>query len=381
MASKIFVLMALVLLLVVPLSMAQYGYGSDEDKKAKPHLSVELASGCDGNVVTVTSGEDAVNNAKVTVMDMANGPIFSGNTGADGKISFTGCGLYVKVYASKNGYLSDSMSDNLIACGLCGQQTPGCTSDSQCSATQRCSGGNCVTVPCECGAVSNHQCAPYACCSDSQCGANQVCENHACKPKPEEKPPQYECTSDSGCADAKRCEIAAGAAGGTCVDVTGCGTVANHVLTPYECGDGPDCQACAAGKRCIDHTCIAVDLRGPETGFVGDDAPLTASEGGQPCADCDIVVTDPAGKKSTGRTDGNGGFTLPLNMQGTYTITLLKGGQPVKQITLQALPKATPQEEGKPSTALDGGSLLLLFGGLLVVIALGIIYWRGRGGK
>lgn len=326
----------------------------------------------------MTSGGDPVYNAKVTVMNVLDGPIFSGNTGEDGTVKFTGCGMDVMVYASKSGYLPDSMSKTLISCDRCGgQEQPGCSSDAQCAADKRCVNGACESVPCTCGIVQNHQCTRYACCADADCVAGMVCQDHVCKQKPAEKP---ECTSDADCAATKRCDIPVGAAGGNCVEVTGCGTVENHRLIPYECGTEAGCQPCPAGQQCVANKCVASDLEGPETGFVGDNAPLTATEDGKPCANCDLVITDPAGNTITGKTDENGAFSLPLKLAGNYTVALLKDGNPVKQITLQSLPKATPEEGGKP-TAIDFSLLLLLFGALLIVIALGIIYWRSRGGK
>jgi len=395
MTNKIFVLAILVLLAGLPVSMAQlppgfgydcqgyvgYGYEcSSHHEPARP-LDVGLSAGCDKNAVTVTYNGNTVSGAHVSVKDVDTADLIaSGETDADGKFAFEGCGMKVDVKASKSGYLSDLITESLISCLEC--KPPECTSDAQCPSDKQCVEEKCVPVPCECGAVRDHQCAEYACCSNSDCPQEQICDNHVCTPKP----PEFECRSDGNCAATKYCDIKAGAAGGSCKDVSvgDCGQISNHQFVPfsYECGTEAGCPTCVQGSVCIEHKCVASDVTCPSTGLVGDSKSCQASENGQACSNCDYQVTDPTGKNFTGQTDENGNFNLPLNTQGTYEVALLKNGQVVKIIQIKALPQAAPGENGnQTATGGDGLSSLLWLFAIVILIVLGIVYWRSRGGR
>jgi parallel beta-helix repeat protein len=363
------------------------GYGEDwhpfvaepehnDEETREESLSLGIDSSCDGAIVTVTAGGDPVEGATVAVDGSRVGTTDSG-----GNVEFgSSCGGSVRVHSTYSGYLPGDKTFDLIPCGECGEQnvTPGCTVDADCLASQRCHSGECAPVPCECGQIANHQCTPFACCSDSQCAADELCENHACKKKP-----QYECTTDAQCAGSDYCDIPVGAAGGSCKPVTGqCGSVRNHAFVAfgYECGTEPGCPSCPEGSSCTSHACISNnDLSCPSTGIVGDKKTCEAKENSVPCANCDYVVTDPAGKNSTGRTDENGNFDLPLNMQGTYKVALMKDGAVVKIIEVKAFPQAQPEEPAKPvASGPDLGMVTALLA-LLLLIVLGIAYWRSRG--
>lgn len=356
-----------------------YHYSCSQDNDEKPKtLDVTFSSTCDGNLVTVGGGG---NTAHVVVKDTSLNIIAAGST-SNGEFTFSGCDmddLYIKV--TKSGYAMKELSGkDTVSCSECGQnETPGCTLDSDCLSSQECVSGECVNVPCDCGKVENHQCVPYACCSDSQCAADELCENHVCTKKP-----PAECTKDAECPAAKYCDIPAGQTGGSCRDVTGnCGTVDNHVFVPYgyECGTESGCPSCQPGYACVDHKCIQNDVSCPTTGIVGDKKTCEAKENGKPCVNCDYVVTDPTGKNFTGKTDENGNFELPLNMQGIYKVALLKNGTIVKVIEVKAFPQAQPEEPEKPAAAgPDLGAMIALLA-LLLLIVLGIVYWRSRGQK
>jgi len=359
-----------------------YGYGYDEGDDDKPDqktLDVSLDSSCEENVVTVTSGGDPVSNADVTVFDLGTGlPIASGTTDGDGKFTFSGyptCSKDVRVYANKKGYSPENVHDSLISCTEC--EEGGCTSDDDCKDTEQCVEGECEPVPCDCGVVKNHECEEYECCSDSDCPEGQVCEDNSCKEEGEEPAP--ECTQDADCKDKEYCDMPAGQTGGDCKPVSGdCGYAEAHVWVNYECGDEPGCPSCPPRHVCENNVCVENELEGPQTGFVGDEAGFTATRGDEPCVNCDIEVTDPTGKKITGKTDENGNFVLPLSMKGTYKVALLKDGQVIQELSLDSMPKAPAEEPGKPTGEEEDltplGFLLLL---LLILLGL-VVYWRRR---
>jgi parallel beta-helix repeat protein len=342
-----------------------------DDDPQKSALSLDFDSSCNGTVVTVTARGDPVEGATVSVDGSR-----VGTSDSDGKVEFdSGCGDAVRVHSTSSGYLPADETFDLVGCGEC--QPPECATDSDCSSDKRCLEQMCVPVPCECGVVETHQCSSYECCSDAQCAVDESCQSHVCSKKP-----VYECTSDAQCSATKYCDIPAGAAGGSCKVVAGeCGKVENHAFVAYgyECGTEPGCPACGSGFACVSHNCIQNDVTCPSTGIVGDKKTCEAKENNQPCANCDYVVTDPSGKNSTGRTDESGNFDLPLNMQGIYKVALIKNGTVVKVIEVKAFPQAQPEEPTKPAaTGPDLGMIIALLV-LLLLIVLGVVYWRSRG--
>jgi hypothetical protein len=196
---------------------------------------------------------------------------------------------------------------------------------------------------------------------------------------------EYECCSDDGCAGTEYCDIPAGGRGGVCRPVEGCGVAENHALIPYQCGTGPACPPCAEGFVCQNHTCTAYGLEGPDTGFIGSNVTIEASENGGPCAFCGIEVVDPAGNRLMGRTDANGTLRIPLTIQGIYTVTLFEGGTPLKSMNITALPVTKPQEPEKPVAKVEE----LCLPWLVLVILLAIVIYlvrkhlrqKKRGGK
>jgi hypothetical protein len=66
---------------------------------------------------------------------------------------------------------------NRCAKGFCG----GCKQDSECMQSQLCIAGSCVDIlGGECGYFSNHMFVQYRCCADSDCGTLMQCTDHAC---------------------------------------------------------------------------------------------------------------------------------------------------------------------------------------------------------
>jgi hypothetical protein len=193
------------------------------------------------------------------------------------------------------------------------------------------------------------------------------------------------------CASNQNCLSVTGAPGsvvqsGQCNDVVGqCGEAKDHkfVSYGYECGTEPGCPSCSQGMTCTDHKCVGNGLTGPQSGFIGENVKVKASEGDTPCINCALRITDPNGRELTGQTDANGNFDLPLTSKGTYKVALLKDGMVVKTLQVNALPKATPDEGTKPS-ATQGGDIFSMLWVilLLLVVVIGIyLYSRGKGKK
>jgi parallel beta-helix repeat protein len=255
-----------------------------------------------------------------------------------------------------------------------------CTYDFQCPDDETCQNGDCIPVACGCGDISNHTCNAFECCADAECQPGFRCLWHSCAEV-------FECTADTGCAASQYCDILLGKGGGRCKDISGCGTIANHRLVPWECGDAIGCPACLEGKACGEgHTCVDLPkeagLSCPSTGLVGENKTCAAKTGQDACPGCDYVITDPAGKKYSGKTGDDGSFALPLSINGTYRVSLMEDGQPVRTVEIRAMPVSQPSDESPPvvSSGPDPGFLLFLLVLLLIGIV-AVLYWRRRGGK
>lgn len=386
--ARLFLILGL-MVLVTSVAFAQedgYGYGypthhhHHEEKRTLESINVDVQVLCDGTTITVTNKDGKPLDSMVMV-STATSIYQQGKTGDDGVVVLpygqVPCGTKdVEIIAnpSDTKYRAETVYMD-FECPSCGPQ-PECLTDADCSATQQCSEGKCVSVPCECGQVSDHKCSEYDCCADSDCGADKICQDHSCVQKPPE------CTSDTDCKDTQYCDVPAG---GTCKDVPvgDCGKVENHAFVAYgyECGAEVGCPSCPQGEICVDHLCKAVDVTCPTSGVVGDETACTAQEGGNPCANCDYQVTDPTGKTYNGKTGADGTFGLPLTIQGTYKVMLLKDGQPVKSIEVKSLPRAQPSEPDKPTVVSNIGTYLLALSLLLVLIVAAVLYWRGRSGR
>ena len=369
-----------------------YGYDyscfeSGGPAKSVPPLALSVESSCSGNIVTVSQG-----GAHVVVVDNAagGGVVASGDADTSSRqLNFSGCGMSVNIYASESGYASASMTETLVDCAQCA--TPQCTSDSDCPDSQVCTGQKCVAVECSCGVVTNHACQAYACCTDSQCPAGQTCQNHACASPPKATPqctPPTCCTSDNQCSDKQDCLQVSGApastsAPGSCQDITGCGSVGNHKLAPYECGTDASCPSCPQGDTCVANQCVQSDLTGPASGFVGDNANVQATVQSTACPNCVIQITDPSGSTTSGQTDASGNFALKLAVPGNYTVALLQNGTVVKTIQVSALPKAALGNTPETTTTTGSNVVPIALGLILLIVIIGglALYFRGKGEK
>lgn len=226
--------------------------GEDNDKKGMSSMSVSLETSCDGNVVTVSEGDDAVPGARVAIMQEGWGTIALGESDSGGGFSFSGCGMDVDIHVTKSDYYPEDLSGSLISCGQCEEE---CASDGDCPETSQCSADQCVPVECGCGVVQNHICSEYECCSDTDCTAGEICENNECQPSEEPG-----CISDENCANTQYCDVSSG----NCMDVQpgDCGEIKDHSFVPYgyECGPEPGCPPCPADEVCAEHECVASEI-------------------------------------------------------------------------------------------------------------------------
>jgi uncharacterized repeat protein (TIGR01451 family) len=323
-------------------------------------LSISLYRSCLGNVVTVSSGKP-VQDAEVKL----NGDLL-GTTNSSGQIIFEGCGFEAGVTASKTGFVPGTLTKRLLTCEACVQ----CTEDADCADNEYCSGNACLPVECDCGSASGHRCEQYACCSDSDCAKGEACAGHACIQK-------FECANDADCAPAKYCDIAPGAEGGSCRNVTGqCGQIVGHTFVPYnyECGSESGCPSCPQGRVCIQHGCVEGELISPVSGFVGGNVTIKANEEGKTCAFCNVEIVAPDGKKYYGRTDAYGNFNLPLGLTGVYTVNLLKDGTILRSIKINSMPAAARPEEGLKLTTEN----LACLAAIVLVAILALVAWKRR---
>jgi hypothetical protein len=286
-------------------------------------------------------------------------------------------------------------------------QHSGCTQDSDCPGSDTCNGGTCTQLSCSaCNVAQNHQCTAYACCSDSDCGQNESCTNHTCTAPPVAPlvtpvvspatapstspsvpssgivsglppvPLNGQCNASYQCVAYQFCDNS------VCSNVTGiCGYAANHSWMPYACGPEPGCPLCSGGDVCLDHQCTppaSINVSG--TAFVGQNVTVLVSYPGRPCASCMLTLISPLGTVDNVTTDADGRFTLTLNDQGKYTLSLvsdpassasvvvlLRPAQSQAQILLNLVVSATSEY---------GPSLLVI----IVLVAAFVLYMR-RGGK
>ena len=321
-----------------------FSYYPPDDNDPADSMTVLVNSTCAGNAVSVTGNGGNVSGAHVSVKEVPSATLVAtGDTGADGQFMFEGCGKKVDVKVTSPDFAAETATLELIGCGQCVPQ-PGCLNDTQCPAEQACMQGECAAVECQCGTIENHTCVEFACCDDSACPLTQACTGHSCQ--------------DVG---------------------GGCGIVANHTFIAYECGT-EGCPLCQEGYECIGNKCILSDVACPSSGVVGTTESCNATENGLPCANCDYVITDPAGKNSSGLTDANGSFSLPLSKQGKYLVALLKDGRAVRIIEINSMPRASG-DTGSP-TAASTDMMPIMFGILLLLLlAVAIFIWRSRAAK
>jgi len=344
--------------------------GDDDQPKVDVDVktpSLQLTVGCEGNVVAVKDDDaEPLAGADVTVFNYDLGTIiYTGQTNESGEYEFLGCGFEAKVHVNAKYHSPAVVKKNLINCEYCEIE---CITNDECEDDEVCVGLACVPVDCPCGEIEAHLCTTYECCADTDCAEGQYCDANECR---------WECDSDDDCGNTEHCRME-DEYGGVCEPVEGdCGYADDHAWVEFECGDYPGCAACPAGSACIDNECVEGELAGPEESFVGEPIEITALENGERCAECDVVITDPAGKNITGRTDENGQLEFPLTIEGAYKVVLLKDGIPIAVKIIEGLPKAPPPPEEPPKTIFDE---MMPFCWLFIVALIVILffYWRRR---
>ncbi|MBI5047114.1 hypothetical protein HZC07_05300 [Candidatus Micrarchaeota archaeon] len=192
---------------------------------------------------------------------------------------------------------------------------------------------------------------------------------------PPPPPPSGSCKTVSDCSSGQYCSS------GVCVSIPACGQLVNNNFVPYQCGSDPSCPVCSSGRVCENNRCVSSSLNAPTTGFVGDRIIVKGASDGAPCANCDVLVTDPLGKSSSLKTDSKGEVVLPLNLKGSYSISLLKNGTPVSSVKVDSLTKPTPGGLDFISVILSQAGPLVWGLVLLIIAVILFIYLRIRGQK
>ncbi|MFH0884353.1 MAG: right-handed parallel beta-helix repeat-containing protein [Candidatus Micrarchaeota archaeon] len=347
------------------------GGGEEPSPGEEEELDVSIVPICGGFIVSVEKDGDPLENAFVEVYDVTHGGDLSTlYTNSSGEALYQICDIDVDVHAAKGGV--EGTESGFAECGFC----PECATDDDCADTEQCLDQQCVPVDCPNGKVVDHTC--YECTEDSDCPLGQSCVDHTCRQV-------YECDlndpadpadDNNDCGDDEYCDVPIGQPGGSCKDVScDCGLIAGHACTEYECCLDSDCNP---DEKCISHECVSGNLEGPDSGFVGANSTLNATQSGAACAFCDLLITDPLGKNMTGKTDAYGNFILPLALEGDYTVTLLKDGVPIKTIVVKSLPMTKPSEETPPTIfdVLAQNIIWLLI--LAAIVAALVLYWQRR---
>ncbi|HSB46929.1 MAG TPA: hypothetical protein VLD37_02865, partial [Candidatus Bilamarchaeum sp.] len=187
---------------------------------------------------------------------------------------------------------------------------------------------------------------------------------------------------NADCGSTQFCDVPEGQAGGTCKDVVGqCGFASDHSWVQYDCGPEAGCPSCPSGQECSDHQCVQKDIKCPGEGVVGKDLTCKATENELPCPLCDLLITGPDGKNFTGKTGPDGSFNFPLKLTGIYKVAILdSNGRVIKLTEVRATAGGGPTEGETPTTTGQGPFAYLWLIILLVLVVLGILYWRRRGG-
>ncbi|MBN1169407.1 DUF11 domain-containing protein [Candidatus Micrarchaeota archaeon] len=329
----------------------------------KPQITVSFSSSCEGNIVTTNADQVQVFHA-TTLSDVASGPV------VDGIFNFTGCGFDVRIRASGEGS-PVVVIESLIDCSQCIDIPYECTDDDDCDPGQYCNippgqpGGRCEEPPPECT-------------TDADCEPGQYCDIPAgqfggsCRDMPPD------CLTDDDCENTQYCDSSA-PNGGSCEERTGdCGYADGHVWINYDCGDDPACPLCPEGYVCIDNECVPAELEGPPTVFVGDDVPVNATIGDQPCANCEVIIEFPDGSQTTRTTDGSGFILVPADLEGDYQIKLVRGGSVIASLLVSALPIEEPIDDKPPAAAFSDILPWLLWLLILLLLIIAIILWRRK---
>ncbi|MEW6036117.1 MAG: hypothetical protein AB1529_05880 [Candidatus Micrarchaeota archaeon] len=196
-----------------------FAYAVTEEER----LALDFAPSCDGNAVAATADGLPLGGAAITVKDRGTGEtLSSGATDSGGSFLFHACGGKIEIRARKAGYSSEVISRTLLSCDECIAEA-----------------------------------APLE--------------------EPDEQPAPAlpgegitQCMIDEDCPAESECVLDESAGVRSCREITGCGTIIDHTLVPYECGNGPSCPLCPEGYVCDTNICLK--LKKPEPVIVTEPA-------------------------------------------------------------------------------------------------------------
>ncbi|VVC03192.1 Uncharacterised protein [Candidatus Bilamarchaeum dharawalense] len=118
------------------------------------------------------------------------------------------------------------------------------------------------------------------------------------------------------------------------------------------------------------------NLNCPNNGLVGTNKTCTVLQEEQVCKNCDYQIVDPVGKIYTGKTDEAGTFTLPLQVNGTYRVSIIRNGQIIQSVTVDALSSTKPIENPPQVYVSQDWTFLYALPIVLLLILAVYLYWR-----
>jgi len=119
---------------------------------------------------------------------------------------------------------------------------------------------------------------------------------------------------------------------------------------------------------------VAPTFNGPTSGQVGSSATFTISN----CDDCSIRATSPDGRVIVLPVQ-NGQVALPLQMTGQYSLSLVRNGEVLQNLSVSAIaPAPAPAEPVQQPSPSDNGFGFWLMVILLIIILGGAVYYLMR---
>ncbi|MBS3147667.1 hypothetical protein J4219_02170 [Candidatus Woesearchaeota archaeon] len=183
-----------------------------------------------------------------------------------------------------------------------------CESDKNCTASEKCDGGKCQVIECDCGEIKDHKCEKYACCSDDKCPDDEKCDSNVCVDVPcsKGKVRAHECV-ENACESNSDCSVTYHCENGECVQVPcECGEVKDHACVPHECCNDAQCTAEDTACDTNEHKCKPVEVC------------KRVLRSGDPAQKWDVVVVPDkytAADKAKFETDVNTVYGTFINME------------------------------------------------------------------
>lgn len=186
----------------------------------------------------------------------------------------------------------------------------------------------------------------------------------------------YQCCSNEVCTAKEYCDISNGKKGGICKSIHGCGTIVNHTLIPYECGNTTLCPICPTNYQCINNKCMLYLIKAKNETVVGEPVNIKVTENGLPCVFCVLTVYYQDGSLFSLKVNKDGVLAIIFTKAGTYLFTLLKDEKVVSSLQINILQKTVPnkeltlesQQEPMPSDVLSIIFFIIFFVIILYII-------------